>query len=122
MRVARSVLAGVVMVVGGVTATAPAAQATISQCNSGWVCMWGNNNYDWLLVQRYFSYTVANLPTAINDKMDSWANLSTWGKAAAYEHYNGGGGCQSFDIVSRDPNVAPWHSDEVSSWKTNGLC
>lgn len=118
---AKPVLAGVILSVSAFVITPPAA-ASFSQCNSGNVCLWGNNDFDWLLAERLGGSTsVWNLSNADNNRMDSWGNRSTF-SGCGYGGFNGSGDKQTFGAGQRDDNVAPWNSDEVSSWKTRYGC
>ncbi|WP_250035713.1 peptidase inhibitor family I36 protein [Paractinoplanes maris] len=104
----------------GLAWAAPAA-ASESECLSNRVCLFGNNDFDWLLSMRGAGYGNYNLISSVNDKMDSWINR-TGTNAAGYSNANGSGDCQTFHSNSKDNNVNFANSDEVSSWKTNGGC
>jgi hypothetical protein len=97
------------------------AQASFSQCDANRVCLWGNNDYNWIIGERAPGGGMSNLTGDANNEMDSWANRTTR-NAAGYGASNGSGDCQTFQAGERDNNVANWNSDEVSSWKTNGGC
>ncbi|MBA3310897.1 MAG: peptidase inhibitor family I36 protein [Nocardioidaceae bacterium] len=105
--------------VGGVQT----AEAEFEDCNSGNVCMWGNNDYVWKIGERPKDGGVRSFDADSdrNDEMDSWANRTNLA-AAAYSDAGGSGDCQTFHAASRDNNVAPWNSDEVSSWRTDQSC
>lgn len=104
----------------GVTAN---ANADLRQCNSGNACMWGNNDYHWLIAERpggqgrYINFGRQER----NDEMDSWANKSGF-YGCWYEDANGRGGRNRMDARDRDNNMAPWDSDEASSWRTRFGC
>ena len=100
--------------------TAP-AQAAFSDCDADRVCIWGNNDYAWLIGERPGGEGVANIGGEANNEMDSWGNRTTR-RSAGYADRGGVGDCQSFAAGSRDNNVSPVNSDELSSWKTNGGC
>jgi hypothetical protein len=106
--------------VAGIGLSSP-AQASFEECDANMVCMWGNNDFVWLIGERGPGGGVVNLDSLVNDQMDSWGNRST-SNAAGYADANGSGDCQTFVAGQRDANVAPWNSDEITSWKTNGGC
>lgn len=117
----KKVLLIVLALMGTVLGTAHIAQAAYSDCNSGNVCMWGNNDFQWLIGERAGGSGRVNLSGDANNQMDSWANRSGY-YAAGYGFYDGQGDCQTFSPYSYDSNVAPFNSDEVSSWRTNYGC
>jgi len=122
MRVKTVAAAGILATAGFVVSVAPAS-ASLDQCNYGHMCMWGNNDYKWLLKERIAGLTgIVDLTGEINDEMDSWANVSSEYAGCMFEHHNGGGDKQFMARVSKDSNVAPWNSDEVSSWRTINGC
>jgi hypothetical protein len=112
---------GVVALWGTLAFAGAPATATFSQCSSNRVCLWGNNDYDWLLIQRSPGLGVAALSSGINNRMDSWANRTTT-NARGYDGSSGTGDCQTFARGSSDNNVNTFNSDEVSSTATNGGC
>ena len=99
------------------------ASGSLSQCNSGNVCLWGNNDFEWLIAERAAgSGTITNLTGEANDQMDSWANRSASYNACGWGAANGTGDAQTFAAASSDNNVAFFNSDEVSSWRTRYGC
>lgn len=120
MRTKKVLLIGLFLV-GTSFGTVHIAQADFSDCSSGRVCMWGNNNFQWLIGSRSPGYGVVNLYGDSNNQMDSWANRTST-NAAGYDGYDGYATCQTFWRGGNDDNVAPWNSDEVSSWRTNRGC
>lgn len=104
--------------------TAPGiASGSLSQCAAGHVCLWGNNDFQWLIADRTAgSGTITNLYGEANNQMDSWANRSSSYAACGYGGANGTGDRQHWGPNSNDNNVAPWNSDEVSSWRTRYGC
>ncbi|MEV4173702.1 peptidase inhibitor family I36 protein [Nonomuraea sp. NPDC049709] len=115
------------LVLGGMIAAAAwvgpgMATADLNECDSGNLCMWGNNDYNWLIGERAGGGGTANLSGSGNNQMDSWANTSSTYSGCMYADANGGGDKQTMGRVSRDNNVSSLNSDEVSSWKTNGSC
>ena len=111
-------IAVLAMTAGGV---AVSAQASFSECNANRSCMWGNNDFVFLIGERAPGGGLVNLAGDRNNQMDSWGNRTTV-NSAGYGSANGGGDCQTFTAGSRDNNVATWNSDEVSSWRTNRGC
>lgn len=97
------------------------AQAAFSQCDDNRVCGWGNNDFNWLIIERNSGLPLANHQGDANNELDSWANRSVT-NARGYDGYNYQGECQTFWRGDSDNNVAPWHSDEVSSTSTSGGC
>ena len=119
MRIKKLAIIAILALTGLVAVVA--AHASLDQCNSNRVCMWGNNDFKWLIGERAPGWGLVNLSGDRNDEMDSWANRTTI-NAAAYATSNGDGDCQTFAKVSNNHNVAFWSSDEVSSWRTNHGC
>lgn len=97
------------------------AQASFSECDANRVCMWGNNDFLWLIGERAPNGGLVALTGDANDQMDSWGNRTVV-NAAGHEHSNGTGDCQTFQAGQSDNNVAFFNSDEVSSWRTNHGC
>lgn len=113
--------------VGGIVASAAwatpmVADAGLSECGSNRMCLWGNNDFRWKVADRAHGSGRANLSGDANDEMDSWANRSANYSGCMYEHANGRGDKQGMGKNSKDNNVNPANSDEVSSWKQNGGC
>ncbi len=98
-----------------------AAQASFAQCDSTRVCGWGNNDYNWLIIERNSGLPLANHQGDANNELDSWANRSTQ-NARGYAEWNYGGDCMTFTRGDSDGHVAPWNSDEVSSTSTAAGC
>ena len=109
--------------IGGTLLFAPnvAATAAYSDCASDKVCLWGNNDYKWLIHTRNPGKGLLALTGDANNEMDSWGNRTTK-NARGYDKANGTGDCQTFAKGSKDNNVAPWNSDEISSTASNGKC
>lgn len=97
------------------------AQASFEQCDATHVCGWGNNDFQWLIIERQSGLPLANHQGDANNNLDSWANRSSR-DARGYAEWNYGGDCMTFRRGSSDNNVAPWNSDEVSSTSTSGGC
>lgn len=114
--------AGILATVGFLVNAVPAG-AAFSQCNLDHMCMWGNNDFLWLIGERqHGNDVITNLTGERNDEMDSWANRSITLAGCMYQHSNGGGDQQLMAKGSSDSNVAPWNSDEVTSWRTKFGC
>lgn len=97
------------------------AQAAFSECAPNRACLWGNNDYVYLLSTRAPGEGIINLGATTNDEMDSWGNRTTR-NAAGYGYADGIGICQTFAAGRTDNNVASWYSDAVTSWQTNSGC
>lgn len=98
------------------------ASGSLSQCASGHVCLWGNNDFQWLIADRTAgSGTITNLTGEADNQMDSWANPSSY-NACGWGAANGTGDAQPFAAADNDNNVAFFNSDEVSSWRTRYGC
>jgi hypothetical protein len=110
----------IAIVATGVSLTVT-AEAAFSDCNANRVCLWGNNDFQWLIGERAPYGGLVALTGERNDQMDSWGNRTVV-NAAGYEHSNGTGDCQTFTAGQRDNNVNYFNSDEVSSWRTNHGC
>ncbi|MDX3715578.1 peptidase inhibitor family I36 protein [Streptomyces europaeiscabiei] len=66
------------------------AHASLSECNANNMCMWGNNDFHWLIGERaHGSTTRTNMTGDRNDEMDSWANRSATHTGCMAEHRNG---------------------------------
>lgn len=120
MRFAKFLVVAAVATAGLVPAAA--AQADRGPCPANRSCLYGNNDFVFLIAgPRAPNYGILNLAGEANDQMDSWINNS--GTASrGYAHSGGSGDCQSFHAEDDDTNVASWNSDEVSSWRTDGGC
>lgn len=96
---------------------------SLSDCDAAYMCLWGNNDYNWMLVERgQGSSTILNLSGDANDEMDSWANKSTTHSGCMWADANGSGDRQTLGRNQNDNNVSPANSDEVSSWRTAYSC
>lgn len=119
----KNLIASAMIVGTGLFAIPGVAAAALSDCDSGYMCLWGNNDYKWMLEERGAgSSTITNLSGDANDEMDSWANKSTTYAGCMWEHAHGSGARQTLGRNSNDNNVSPANSDEVSSWRTAYAC
>ncbi|WP_143740203.1 hypothetical protein [Micromonospora echinospora] len=99
------------------------AGAALSDCATNKMCLWGNNDYLWMIDSRDTGgSTIANLSGDANDEMDSWANKSNTYAGCMWSDANGSGDRQALGLNSSDNNVSPANSDEVSSWRTAHAC
>ncbi|MFB6551266.1 hypothetical protein [Streptomyces sp. NPDC056405] len=113
-----------VMLVGSALMVTPVTNAAISDCNNNNnMCMWGNNDYQWMLDERYHgSGTLVNLSGDEDNAMDSWSNESGTHEGCMYGARNSTGDRQGMAKEANDNNVSPLNSDEVSSWRTRYGC
>lgn len=111
----------IVAVVMSVGAVASSATASFSQCNPSNVCIWGNNDFNWFLRGIYSGTGLTALSGSASNQMDSWANR-TARTGAGHDYTTGTGDCQTWSAGTRDNNVNPANSDEVSSIRANRGC
>jgi len=111
-----------VAMLGSAFVAPAAAHAALSECNSNHMCIWGNNDYQWLIGERYHGGGITDLSGDRNNQMDSWANRSATYTGCMFSGANGSGDRQTMARNSSDNNVASWNSDEVSSWRTSSGC
>lgn len=122
MKTVKIVAAATLLAGTAVAAPLASASASFTQCDSGYVCLWGNRDYQWLIQERAGGYNAwYNLSGEANNQMDSWGNRSIR-NARGTDGFNGGGYCQTFAAGSRDDNVAPYNSDKVSATNSGGGC
>lgn len=122
MRV-KTALAATMIVGASLFTTGGVANAALSDCNSDHMCMWGNNDFRWMIGERnHGSNTWSSVTGDRNDEMDSWANRSARHTGCMAQHTNGSGDRQTMHTNDDDGNVAPWNSDEISSWRTTNGC
>lgn len=114
-----TVMASVMMVATIFAGSQMSAHAGSGQCGASETCMWGNNDYKWLIFnENNFHGNIYGEP---NNEMDSWLNRS-FSDSLGTAGRRGAGDCQSFDARESDNNVAPWNSDEISFVSTIGGC
>lgn len=120
---AKTVIASATLMFAALSMTPSVANAALSECNSNNMCLWGNNDFAWLIGERvHGSTTFTNLTGDKNDEMDSWANRSATYDGCMAGDSNGGGDKQGMARASNDNNVSPLNSDEVSSFRTRNGC
>jgi peptidase inhibitor family I36 len=117
----RSAIVLVALALAGAAASG-GAQAAFSDCDPNRSCLWGNNDFIWLLSERAAGGGLLSFSGQDrNNQMDSWGNRTTI-NSAGYDSTSGTGDCQTFQRGSNDNNVSFVNSDEVSSWRTNHGC
>ena len=117
----KGLVASAVIVGAGLFLVPGGASAALSDCASNRMCLWGNNDFKWKIGDRAAgSSTITNLTGDSNDEMDSWANKSSTYSGCMWSDANGSGDRQT--LHRNDNDVAPWNSDEVSSWRTAYSC
>lgn len=104
----------------------PAAHAALSQCADNKVCVWGNNDYEWLLAAQLHGQRswldVFNNGKGENNQNDSWANKSSRHDGCGVDKVDGGGDRITFWRDSRDPDLAWFNSNFVSAMRTTNGC
>lgn len=110
---------------GTVLAAPVAAQAGREQCQSNKQCVWGNNNFNWLIAAQYHGQGVVdvfNNANGENNQGDSWSNRSASYAGCLYDGDNGSSALLTMGKTSSDGNMWFGDSDKTSSMKTNGPC
>ncbi|MEV5692231.1 MULTISPECIES: peptidase inhibitor family I36 protein [Micromonospora] len=119
----KNLIASAMIVGTGLLLVPGVASAALSDCDANKMCLWGNNDYKWMLNERDAgSSTIQNLSGDANDEMDSWANKSSTYSGCMWSDANGSGDRQTLGRNQSDNNVSPANSDEVSSWRTAYSC
>jgi len=119
----RSIAAGG-MLLGTVLAAPIAAHASLAQCTGSNMCVWGNNNYDWLLAAQAHGQGVIDVfndAKGENNQADSWQNRSNTYAGCLY-YGQGTSALLTMVKASKDDNVSFTDSDKTSSMRTNGPC
>lgn len=115
-------IAGAMLAATGVAVAAPAT-AALSDCTNSKTCLWANNDFGGTRADRNGGEgSITNVPSSINNQMDSWANRSGSYTSCGWDGANGTADDQTWGRVSNDNNVSPLSSDEVSSWRTKYGC
>ncbi|MBE7326037.1 hypothetical protein IEQ44_15425 [Nocardioides sp. Y6] len=98
----------------------------MSQCADNKVCVWGNNDYEWLLAAQLHGQRswldVFNNGKGENNQNDSWANKSSRHDGCGVDKVDGGGDRITFWRDSRDPDLAWFNSNFVSAMRTTNGC
>jgi hypothetical protein len=111
------------LIVGTGAAMSVPAGAALKDCPNNYTCIWNNNDFTGSRAHRAQGQgDYLNVPAANNNEMDSWANRSASYISCGKHGENGTGAGQTWNRVSNDNNVAPWNSDQVSSWRTRYGC
>ncbi|WP_197087947.1 peptidase inhibitor family I36 protein [Micromonospora sp. HK10] len=119
----KTVIASAIIVGSGVLLAPGVSSASLTECASNHMCMWKNNNFSGLIGDRnHGDANIQNLPSSVNDEMDSWANRSASYAGCMFADAGGGGDRQTMARNSKDDNVNPANSDEVTSWRTANAC
>lgn len=131
MVIAAGLLTGTALVGPAVTAQAGSGSG-LSECAEGRLCLWGNNDYVWMIHHRQTAgdassrtYNVTGDPDGVignvDNEMDSWANTGKH-DTRGWSETDGRGRCQTFAAGSHDENVAFWNSDKISSTRADKGC
>jgi len=105
MKVPRRIAAGSLIVGTVLVAPNTMSSAAFSDCTSNYVCLWGNDYYQWMLIEKYTGQSGTNLTGDAQNQTDSWGNRST-SNARAMDTYDGGD-CWTLSAGSRDGNSHP---------------
>ena len=110
--------------VGSGLAAPMTAQASLSQCSSNYMCVWGNTDYIWLIAKQYHGNQswVDPFSGDEDNQADSYANYSGTYTGCLAQDLNGGGGRVSMPRGGRDSNLAVWNDNEASSMRTAYGC
>ncbi len=118
-----------IAVAGAMLATALAApltaHASIDQCLSNKMCVWGNNNFEWLIAAQLHGQGVMDVfndAAGENNQADSWQNRSNTYSGCLYDNSNGTSAILTMGKASSNGNVSFTDSDKTSSMRTNGGC
>ena len=106
-------------------ATPGVAHASLSQCLTDKMCVWGNNNYEWLIAAQLHGQGVLDVfndAAGENDAADSWQNRSNAYQGCLYDHSDGTHSLLTMPKASKNPNVSWTDSDKTSSMRTNAGC
>jgi hypothetical protein len=114
---------------GAVLATAlaapMAANASLAQCTGSKMCVWGNNDFQWLLAAQDHGQGVIDVfndAAGENNAADSWQNRSNSYAGCLYNNSNGTGALLTMGKADKKANVSFTDSDKTSSMRTNGAC
>ncbi len=100
------------------------AQAYLSDCNANHMCVWGLNDFRWMIAERYHGNSdwLDPFTGEENDENDSWANRSVTYTGCMAEHVDGGGDRLTMAEGSSDKDMAWFNSNETSSMRTKYGC
>ncbi|MGL5823304.1 MAG: hypothetical protein ACRCYU_00340 [Nocardioides sp.] len=96
----------------------------MSECNSNYLCAYGNNDFKWLIAEQYHgnSSWVDPFNADENNETDSWANRSTKYDGCLASGLEGDGDRVGMPRSDNDKNLAFYNADEASSMRTKGGC
>jgi len=101
------------------------APLALSDCPSGWLCLWQDSQFSGRMLQFQSTGTWQNLTNyGFNDLMSSWANKRVYDSLWAYDA-NGGSTVRCMDSLSSSSYVGNTDNDKASSIKnltTDGRC
>lgn len=121
----RVLMGALFLALAGISAPV-ASSASLSQCNSNYMCAWGNNDYNWLIAEQHhgnYDYVDPfNDGNGENNQTDSYANKSGVYTGCLADGGSGGGDKVTMPRGGRDANLAWFNSDEASSMRTAGGC
>lgn len=118
------------LVIGALTLSALAApmtaEAGISQCLSNKMCVWGNNDFEWLLTAQIHGQSswldTFNNGAGENNQNDSWANRSATYTGCLADYQDGGGKRMEMKAASSDSDLAWFNSNFADAIRTKGGC
>ena len=111
--------------VTGVMSVPLASNAALSQCTGTKMCVWGNNDFEWLIAAQNHGKDVVdafNDAAGENNAADSWQNRSNTYSGCLYDGSNGSNHLQTMKKGSKDDNMLFLDADKASSMRTNGPC
>lgn len=118
-------IAAVVFASAGVVAAMP-ADAALSECGTNKMCVWGNNDFKWLLAAQLHGQgdwlDVFNNGKDENDQQDSWANRSAMYTGCLADDVDGGGDRIRMPEASKDNDLAWFNSDSTDAMRTKYGC
>ena len=121
----RVLMGATLLALAGISAPV-ASSASLGQCDTNYMCVWGNNNYEWLIAKQYHGTSSwvdpFNNDTGENNQADSYANYSGTYTGCLADGAEGAGDKVTMPRGGRDDNLAYWNSDEASSMRTANGC
>lgn len=109
-----------------VVAAPATADAGLNQCRTSRMCVWGNNDYQWLIANQFhgksYWFDPFNDANGENNQADSYANLSSTYSGCLADGGSGGGDRVSMPRGKKDNNLAWFNADEASSMRTANGC
>jgi len=102
------------------------AEASLSECGTNYMCVWGNNNYVWLLTAQVHGQSnwmdTFNDGKGENNQNDSWANRSVTYTGCISDYVDGGGKRMQLSPGSSDGDLAWFNSNFADAIRTQGGC